>query len=69
MPVPSERVIAPSGTPHFFNSHVGASAVLEVLLALIVVSGDESLLTSIRRIDTLRREFRAYLDALDAEQE
>lgn len=64
-----DALIAPSGTPHFFNSHVGASAVLEILLALIVVSGDESLLTSIRRIDTLRREFHAYLDALDGEHE
>lgn len=63
-----DTLIAPSGTPHFFNSHVGASAVLEVLLALLVVSGDESLLTSIRRIDTLRHEFHAYLDALDDEQ-
>lgn len=55
-------LVAPSGTPHFFNSITGAGAVLETLLALLVVTGDKSMLASIRLIDNLRRDGNAYWD-------
>lgn len=59
--------VAPSGTPQYFNSIVAAGAVLETLLAMIVVTGDQRMLTSIRLYDQMRRERSAYWDGSKAE--
>lgn len=61
-------LIAPSGTPQFFNSIVGAGAVLETLLAMLVATGDERMLASIRLYDQIRRERQAYWGVLGSER-
>lgn len=62
-------LVASSGTPQFFNSIVAAGALLETLLAMIVVTGDERMLASIRLYDQVRRERSAYWDGLRHERE
>jgi DNA-binding MurR/RpiR family transcriptional regulator len=53
-------LISPSGTPQFFNSIVGAAAVLETLMAMLVALGDDRMLASIRLYDRIRHERKAY---------
>ncbi len=52
--------VSPSGTPQFFNSIVGAAALLETLMAMLAALGDQATLDSIRLYDRVRNEHGAY---------
>lgn len=52
--------LTPSSTPQFFNSIVASAAFLEVLLAFIVASGSDDMLSSIKSHDRLRYENGTY---------
>ncbi len=53
--------VAPTRTPQFFNSTVGATALLETLMAFVVAEAGDDAVANIECIDRLRRQSGIYL--------
>ncbi len=55
-------LLAPVESPSFFESYVGATAIIEMLVGFYMIGGDKSAIERIERIEADRRSLGEYWD-------
>lgn len=65
----SETLIAPCGGPLFFESYIGATAILELLVGFMTLKAGPDAVDRIARIETDRRRLGEYWDTEGNDQQ